>query len=615
MVALVGLALAAQYQLSSPWAFAALFAGGGLLCLTSRLWIAAIPLVLIAGDRYPWTGSLLLSESDFFLLGALAVLLWRADVHPRLVAIDKRFWILWAPLLVSAAVSCIIGWRALPPSVPGDQLCLYASQWNSVRVFKGFAWGLMLAQLLFAKLDRNQDGLRLVSHGMRISALYVALVVIGERLVSVGVFNLDDLYRATGPFFSMHTGGLQIDAFWAISLPFLFVPPTGARPWLTWLARLALLLVSFYAIGATMARGIIVWAAVATLLLSFLVVVRNRRQPNRTPVYVFAAGSVCFIFAGIALLPRSEAVIDRFGSLVTDLQTRALSWQTFLRQSDKGVTSAVFGNGLGTAPGLVASAYDLPTRSAELIPMPDGRKALRLTPGKSVFVEQLIDSDAPGPWTLRARGQSFGGAAVHVHVCEKTLLHSFRCAEATLMLHGGQASPAVQPIDVSALRSASHHWIRCPVTFALSVSGNSGQVDITYLRLEDARGENILANYDFGTGSARWFFTSDDLAAWRVENLWVHLFLEQGWLGVLAAGWLLIATLAPLAYRAATEREPSSIIQAVSILGFLAMGTFGSLLDTPSITELTCVVLAASQAIGRRSEPLANPLGRIPVGS
>ena len=148
-------------------------------------------------------------------------------------------------------------------------------------------------------------------------------------------------------------------------------------------------------------------------------------------------------------------------------------------------------------------------------------------------------------------------------------------------------------------RRVNSSWLDCPVTFALSASGGGGSVEILNLQLADARGESLLRNADFDAGSRFWFFTSDDHAAWRAENMWVQLYLEMGWLGVVSVAWLLMATLVPLVVGATVGRDLTLWVLTLSIIGFLMIGLFGSLIDTPWLTELLCAVLGVSQGAAR----------------
>jgi hypothetical protein len=558
-----------------------------------------LPVALVVGDLYPWTGSLLVSERDLFLTSTLAVLLWRTTTNGSLPWKHSRLWVLWLPLAVSVGISLLRAWQHLQPSTFGDDLSLYASHWNAVRVAKGFAWGILLAPFLIAEIERNADQFRLFTRGMQTSALIVAAAVIYERAISVGVFDLHQLYRATGPFFSMHTGGQHVDAFWAMALPFLFLPPVRSQSWFHWLIRLAMLLISYYAIAATMSRAIIVWAALATLMLLLLNLVVRANKLSSRQAAIFAVLAFMMLGSSALAVVQSEPIRSRFIQSRNDLESRWQQWRALTNAARHGWMPAMFGNGLGTVPTIASAAFGHPLRPAELIRSESGDAALRIRPGKQVYVEQLVDGQAPGPWTLHGLVRHVGPTNLHAYVCKKTLFDSMRCVESSFTAGrpGDTWQSFTWSIDVDTLPSAAHRsWLDCPMTIAFSASGESGTVDLMRLRLTDAAGDDLLRNANFYSGSARWFFTSDDHASWRAENVWLHLNLEQGALGVMSFAWLMFGTLALLARQLAITRDVSLGVLLAAIVGFLAVGTFGSLLDTPWIVQLLCAILAVSLA-------------------
>jgi hypothetical protein len=312
-------------------------------------------------------------------------------------------------------------------------------------------------------------------------------------------------------------------------------------------------------------------------------------------------GLAALLFGSIlgVVLSQSEPIQRRFVDSRADLAARCEQWAALCRAADDRLTTKVFGHGLGTVPWLASVAYDHPLRPAELLTSPEGETLLRLRPGKKVYVEQGVGRRSQGPWEFRALLRTSGTAQLHTYVCEKTLFDSFHCVESSFAA-GTLWNSIAWTIDVEKLLQSGKFLFSCPVTFAFSVSGE-GWVDIRNVRLVDANGEPLLKNPDFQAGSARWFFTSDDHSTWRAENVWLHLYLEQGWLGVVAFVWLVAATLMLLAAREAVRQGPSRYVLGVAVVGFLAVGTFGSLLDTPWITQLLCIVIAAAQVRDARA--------------
>jgi hypothetical protein len=598
LIGVAGLALAARYLHGGSWWVLFVFVAAGSLCARFHLWCWALPVALVVGDLYPWTGNLLVNERDLFLTGTLAVLLWRTKDGGSLMRQHKWLAILWLPWVASISVSFLRAWQDLEPLAFGDDLGLYGSHWNAARVAKGFVWGLLIAPFWYAEMARNPNRFQTFAKGMQVSALIVAAAVIYERAISVGVFDLQQLYRASGPFFSMHTGGQHIDAFWAMALPFLFLPLNQRQTWPRAIIRMIILIVSYYAIAATMSRAIIVWTGCATIALLLQHMLAGATRPTRRQAAVVAVLAFVMLAAGAAAVLSSDPIRTRFTESRKDLRIRWHEWKALAAAADRGWMARVFGNGLGAVPSIASTAYGHPLRPAELIALDNERTALRIRPGKAVYVEQLVDRNARGPWTLHGRVRHIGSASLHSHVCAKTLFDSFHCIESEYrpQRRGNDWQPFVWTIDIGRLPSAvKNTWLNCPVTIAFS-AGKSGSVDIAALRLIDAAGFDLLKNSDFHARTAHWFFTSDDHSSWRAENLWVHLFLEQGMLGAVSFAWLVLGTATLLVWTLAASRDISLGVLLIAIAGFLAIGMFGSLLDTPWIAQLLCTLLAVSQA-------------------
>ena len=289
---------------------------------------------------------------------------------------------------------------------------------------------------------------------MQTSAFFVAVVVLCERAVAGGAFNFQHLYRATGPFVSMHTGGQHIDAFWALALPFLFLPSARAK-WLSWLARASLLgPLPICNRGDNVARRD---RAGRTGNGHFVTTVHfhcSGRSPGQRQTYVFGVARCCWSLPpGIAVLWDSPPIKSRFVESEIDLKTRWNEWNELCRAAEHDWATTAFGNGLGTVPSIASSAFGDPVRPAELINLPDGRVALRLRPGKAVYVEQVVDRHAPGPWTLAGHVRRRGTASLSADVCEKTLFDSFRCLEAGFAVPGQPDTwqPIAWAINIDAL--------------------------------------------------------------------------------------------------------------------------------------------------------------------
>ena len=149
---ILGLLLAGMHP-GWPWFQLLLVAGiFGLVYRIPKLYPLVFVFVLITADAYPLTGQLVLQEFDTLLLGATAGLLLAGSSRKQfkignwgLSTVDRWTLFGFGLLLVSFAVSLTVGMLRLPSAPWGDQLSVYFTQWNAVRVGKGILWGTAFA--------------------------------------------------------------------------------------------------------------------------------------------------------------------------------------------------------------------------------------------------------------------------------------------------------------------------------------------------------------------------------------------------------------------------------------------------------------------------------------
>ena len=119
-------------------------------------------------------------------------------------------------------------------------------------------------------------------------------------------------------------------------------------------------------------------------------------------------------------------------------------------------------------------------------------------------------------------------------------------------------------------------------------------MEVTGLSLVDGQDE-LLGNGSFRHGLDRWFVTSDVHLAWRVLDTPLQVAFEQGALGILAWLALGVAAIAVVLQSSASPGTTAAFVAAM--VGFLAVGCFDSLLDSPRIILL----LGLIGALGWRS--------------
>ncbi|MDP2370723.1 hypothetical protein [Rhodoferax sp.] len=277
-----------------PWTLLIGFAVWSLaVAYWPRLWLLLVPAALPLLNFSPWSGWLMFEEFDLLLLGAAAGGYARLAVlgcGPVALGREARgvtfapsarpaasVWV-WGALLLCLGVSAGLAlWRGLADAG------VWAFNWfdghtaplNSVRVFKSLGHALLLAPLIHGAMQREPErSMRLLAAGVLTGLAVVSLAVLWERHAFPGLFDFSSRYRTTALFWEMHVGGAAIDAFLAMSLPFLVWALVAARRPLVWLAVAVLAVLAVYAVLTTFSRGVYLAAAVPSAGLASLVASR-----------------------------------------------------------------------------------------------------------------------------------------------------------------------------------------------------------------------------------------------------------------------------------------------------------------------------------------------------
>lgn len=559
-------------------------------------WFAVLfPATWLIADAYPWTGQLLVQEYDSLLLANVAgTLIGRKGQ----VASDERreesggvgwpFVVALMVLAVAVLASAVSGWRALPASEWGDQLSVYFTQQNSLRVAKGYTWGILYAMLVVWQSGlpgRARELGRLFALGGSIGVVYVAASVLVERWLYQSVGDFSQVYRATGTVWTMHIGDQHVDAILVMGLPLLWyrggrgdrenlgprglpivingesstvgpTPRTRRRWWLTGIAistRFALTLLVLYAILATMSRGTIAAAGLQILFACALIIhqsfsrIDDRSSPaNRGINWLWGLPVVLMVAIGASFaVLRSEAISERFSQSAGDWQTRTQHWRKILAVAADGPLHLCLGHGAGSMPTFLATQLDRPTPPV-CWKTTDAGSEVMLRGGWTLFLERSYDDI---DWShasrksvvVRAEIDAMDDAPVpKVDFIRsyKSVLQSFESNRVTwdFARDGKDVRVALAPptIDPAA------RWQRSlrAQTIAIYVAEPESVV-LRQLRIEiggESGDEPIAARSAPSDSSSPWFFTCDDHLVWRAKNVIIHTLFEQGLLGCFGLG-------------------------------------------------------------------------------
>ena len=583
-------------------------------------------LLLVAADAYVWTGQLVLQEYDALLLAAAAGVWWQ--VPPRWSGVLKSLgthasWWIW---FASVGVAFWIGSSQLPAADYADQLSVYVTRWNAWRELKGWAWGGLFLVSWLALKGQAVRRVDAFAFGMQLALLYVGWFVAFERWRFESLWDFTELYRATGPFATMHIGDQHLDAFLVLALPFAWVGCTGSPQairrslWAIMLSGLAI-----YAALASMSRATIAAIGIecSAILLWMVVNVLVRRYELRTQQISVAkwAGSITagLMFAGLfaaggilvsaAVIWRSEALRSRFEGSKQDLQTRVEHWRTVLNLRGTSGLSKFAGTGLGTLPSRLFEEGHLPTPPLAWeyglvdggISQQEQLKAgiVRIKSGLPIYLQLRLPDSARFPLGIEFEIRSSDPSSrLQVSVCEQAMLQSYACSNQRINGYSGRPGFEMdwRRVAVRLERpkpDGSGHSRRRPLVVSVAASGDRATVELRDFRISSVDGQLLSISHDASNHSSPWFFSCDDHLIWRSKNALVHVLYAQGWLGVLAGfavcGVFVVCALGAMA-------DPSTRVVAglilIAAIGFAAVASFGTLIDTPWIVALLVAVLA-----------------------
>ena len=198
----------------------------------------------------------------------------------------------------------------------------YNDPLNSLRIFKSFAWAVLISPLLLAEL-RKPGGIDRIGIGITAALGLGALAVLQERLAFTGLLDFSDDYRVTGSFWEMHVGGAALDGFLALTIPFAVREALRHAHWSRFVFGASVLALATYACLITFSRGVYLAVPLSLLLLTALVFQRQRLD-RRTLWQVLAKGATfAIIVAACGFIVFREggyrAVIAAFAVLASTI--------------------------------------------------------------------------------------------------------------------------------------------------------------------------------------------------------------------------------------------------------------------------------------------------------
>lgn len=273
-----------------------------------------------------------------------------------------------------------------------------------------------------------------------------------------------------------------------------------------------------------------------------------------------------------------------------------------------GPVDALIGLGLGRYPEAYfwnVTEHGTPGALA-LLNEADGR-AMRIAGPREghsidevVLLTQRLPTDVTVPLELRLRARTAEDTDLIAQVCRKHLLYANPCATTVLHLHGQARWQTVTArLDDPSMAVAGN--LHRTTTLTLGTTAAKA-IDLDDIQLTDALQRQLVRNGDFERGGDDWFFSSDrEHLPWHAKNMFVHAFVEQGLLGLVAVMSIVVAALVHLA-RSPTRQQPHAATLLAALAGLTTVGMVDSLFDMPRITVF--VLLVAWLGLNLRRPPV-----------
>jgi len=555
---------------------------------------AALPLL----DLAPLSGHFFWDEFDLLLATTVGMRLLMAQPPQRAAPPLPKVGLTLLALSVVASTAI-----ALWPPAPLDANAFtnYLSPYNALRVAKGYLWGGALLWLLWRDAAAGRDVSARLQVGLALGLLAAALGVFWERLLFVGLGDLDARFRAAGLVSATHVGGAYLEAILVALAPFSLSLALDARRraanafWfgVTALGAVAVMMTLSRAAAVAWLIGVgafaLLWWAGGKARAS-LVGVDSRRA--------FGAVAAVIVLVGAgALMGQSNALRERLSGSGSDFGVRLAHWRATLDLKSSDPLHAFFGMGLGSFPRefYLAQAGSTRLPAYRIEREAGGRSFLVLAGGNGMYLDQRVA--AVSGRALHLRGEirsSRDGAELAVALCEKSFLASVRCDSVRV-----PARSTWEPFEMRLERpeaGTARIGPEVPVSLSLHNSSPGTRIEVTQLSLRDGSAE-LLANGTFERGLDRWLMHSDVHLAWRALNSPLQILFEQGLFGLVA--WVVLATGAVVAMARSPRGIP--VAAAAAFIAFLAVGCFDTLLDAPRLVVLGAFVLwSMVHAVSRR---------------
>lgn len=362
-------------------------------------------------------------------------------------------------------------------------------------------------------------------------------------------------------------------------------------------------------------------AAMALLLL----VLCLRAEPVRAwqPKFGLVGFGIAAVVSLVVAVPGSYYMGSRFSTSQQDLAGREKHWTAGMSWLDS-TADWFLGKGVGRFP---ETDYWRAAKSERpgvyAFPAEGESRFMRLVSAEHHLawdnlwrLMQPLPRDAAGPLEVSLDVRTAQDVALDFESCNRHLIYAQDCVGKVMVVKADAGRWQTMRVKISAMPADSSPWYAPKIAwFALALETSKAKVDLDNVRVLDASGRGILRNGDFSAGGDFWFFSSDrDHLPWHIKNMFLNMVFDQGLLGLLAFGLLLLG--ASLRVLARAGEWPLAPFFLASMAGFVAVGLFDSLVDVPRLATLyylmcfTMLVVRPGHLVRADGKPHAGALRR-----
>lgn len=284
----------------------------------------------------------------------------------------------------------------------------------------------------------------------------------------------------------------------------------------------------------------------------------------------------------------------RFSTNKVDADTRGGHWQAVLDSMQSDWATRLFGMGVGRFPEAYLFTHVRAHGDYQFRQVGNSIQLL-LGGGEDLTFGQRVALPAWQRYTLTLKARTDDALVnLRVRVCRRHILVPFdwnpQCVSTWQKLQrtGAQWQPLTWTFDIGELGDGTA-WGRRPLMLELMNNQYRGdaksvgtRVEVDAVSIVDAQGKEYIANGEFTRGLERWFPYYDfEHLPWHVKNLWVNLYFDQGWLGVVSFSLLLVTGFGT-AIRLARHSD-WGIAAASALASYMTVGLVGGLIDVPRV--------------------------------